>query len=47
MKHFTTFTTVIFYYVGQTPPDIQWRNREKRNDKGHHEMARFFHTAEF
>ena len=38
---------MIFYYVGQTPADVQWRNREKQNDKEHHENARFFHVAEF
>ena len=30
------------HYVGQTTPDVQWRNKEKRNDKDHHEKARFF-----
>ena len=25
---------------------MQWRNREKRNDKDHHEKASFFHLAE-
>ena len=29
------------------PPDVQWRNREKRDDKEHHEKASFFHIAEF
>ena len=28
-------------------PDVQWRNREKRYDKEHHEMVSFFHLAEF
>ena len=30
--------TIIFYYVTQRPPDLQWRNREKRIDKEHHEL---------
>ena len=47
LSYFKTFTTMVFYYVGQTPPDVQWRNREKQNDKEHHENARFFHVAEF
>ena len=34
--------TVTFYYVRQKPPDVQWRNREKRGDKEHHEKVRFF-----
>ena len=38
---------MIFYYVGQTTPGVQWRNREKQNDKEHHENATFFHVAEF
>ena len=42
-----SFTTVIFYYVGQKPPVVQWRKREKRGDKEHHEKVRFFHLAEF
>ena len=42
-----SFSTVIFYYVGQKPPDVQWRNREKRGDKEHHEKVSFFHLAEF
>ena len=29
------------------PPDMQRRNREKRNDKEHHEKASFFQIAEF
>ena len=41
------FTTIIFYYVGQTPLDVQWRNIEKRNDKEHHEKASFFHLTGF
>ena len=44
---FKTFTSIIFYYVGQMPPDATWRNRAKRNDKEHHEKAIFFHIAEF
>ena len=24
------FTTIIFYYVGQTPPDVQWRKRKTK-----------------
>ena len=37
-----SFTTVIFCYVGQKPPDVQWSNREKRGDKEHHEKVSFF-----
>ena len=33
---------VIFYFVGQKPPDVQWRNREERGDKEHHEKVNFF-----
>ena len=44
---FQTFTNIIFYYVGETPPDVQWRNREKRNHKELHEKARFFHVVKF
>ena len=25
---FKSFTAVIFYYVGQKPPDVQWRNEK-------------------
>ena len=39
--------TVTFYYVRQKPPDVQWRNREKRGDKEHHEKVSFLHLAEF
>ena len=41
---FKTFTTIIFYYIGQTPPDVQWRNREKQtdNDKEHLDRQVFF-----
>ena len=39
------FTTIIFYYIEQTPPDVQWRNREKRNYQ-EHEKASFFNLAE-
>ena len=24
------FTTIIFYYVGETPPDVQWRKRKTK-----------------
>ena len=34
-----------FYYVGQTPPDMQWRNREQRDDKEHHEKTSFFSST--
>ena len=37
-----SFTAVIFYYVEQTPPDMHWVNREKRNDQEHHEKVSFF-----
>ena len=37
-----TFTTVIFHYVGQTPPDVQQTNREKLNGKEHHGKTSFF-----
>ena len=30
--------TIIFNYVTQRPPDLQWRNREKWIDKEHHEL---------
>ena len=40
-----SFNAVIFYYVGQKPLDMQWRNREKRGDKEHHEKVSFFHLA--
>ena len=30
---FKTFTSIIFYYVGQMPSDVKWKKREKRNDK--------------
>ena len=33
---------VIFYFVEQKPPDVQWRNREQRGDKEHHEKVNFF-----
>ena len=36
-----SFTTVIFYYAGQKPPDVQRRNREKKGDKEHHENLSF------
>ena len=42
-----SFTTFFFYYVPQKPLDVQWRNREKRGDKEHHEKVHFFHLAEF
>ena len=35
------------YYTGQTSPDMQWRNRKKRNDQEHHERVSFFHLGEF
>ena len=35
------FTTIIFYYVGQTPPDVQWRKR-KPNYQEHQESSFFF-----
>ena len=41
-KVLESFTTIIFYYVGQTPADVQWRNREKWNDKDHHEKVSSF-----
>ena len=44
---FKTFTSIIFYYVGQMPSDVKWRKREKRNDKEHHEKASFCHIAEY
>ena len=31
----------MFYYVGQTPADVHWRNKEKQNDKEHYEKASF------
>ena len=40
------FTTIIFYYVGQTPPDVQWRKREKLNYQ-EHEKTSFFRLPEF
>ena len=30
LSGFKFLTTIIFYHVGQTPPDVQWRNREKK-----------------
>ena len=39
------FTTVIFYYAGQKRPDVQWRNREKRGGKEHHEKVSFFSSC--
>ena len=33
---------LFLYYAGQMPPEAQWRNREKQNDKEHHEKACFF-----
>ena len=39
---FKTLTAIIFCYVGQMPPGVQWRIREKRNDKEHHVKASFF-----
>ena len=44
---FKTFTSIIFYYVGQMPSDVKWRKKEKRNHKEHHKKASFFHIAEF
>ena len=44
---FKTFTSIIFYYVGQMPSDVKWSKREKRNDKEHHKKVSFFHRAEF
>ena len=29
------------------PPDMHWRNREKGNDKEHHEKASFFYLTDF
>ena len=29
----------------ETPADVPWENREKRNDKNHHEKASFFSTS--
>ena len=40
-----SFTAVIFYYIGQKPPDLQWRNREKRGDEEHHEKVSFFSSS--
>ena len=40
-----SFTTVIFYFVGQKPPDVQWRNREKPGDKALHEKVSFFSSS--
>ena len=37
----------MFYHIGQTSLYVQWRNREKRNYKEHHEKASFFHLAQF
>ena len=37
----------MFSYVWQKLPDVQWRNREKQNDKEHHKKVSFFHLAEF
>ena len=42
---FKTFTSIIFYYLGQMPPDAKWRNRAKRNDKEHHEKTIFFFSC--
>ena len=39
------FTTVIFYLAGQKPPEVQWRNREKRGEKEHHEKVSFFSSS--
>ena len=36
------FTAIIFCYVEQKPPDMHWRNREKRNAQEHHKKASFF-----
>lgn len=34
------FTTMNQFFVGETP-DVQWRNREQRNDEEHYEEASF------
>ena len=47
LSWFKTFTSIIFYYVGQMPSDKKWKKREKRNDKEHHEKASFFHKPEY
>ena len=44
---FKTFTSIIFYYVGQMPSDVRWRKTEKQNDKEYHEKASVFHIAAF
>ena len=31
----------MFFFIEQTSPDVQWRNREKRDDTEHLEMASF------
>ena len=41
-----SFTTVIFYYVGKKPLDVQWKtktreDREERGDKEPHEKVGF------
>ena len=35
-----------YFLLGrQKPPGVQWRNREKRDDKEHHEKASFFSST--
>ena len=46
LSYSEVYFTIIFYYVEQTPPDVQWRNREKRKYQ-EHEREALFHLAEF
>ena len=39
------FKVFHYCYVGQKPPDVQCRNREKRCDKEHHEKVSFFSSS--
>ena len=36
---------MIFFYAGQMPPDMHWRNREKSIDLEYHEKASFFSSS--
>ena len=38
----SSFKALYYYHLLLAPPDIKWRNREKRDDKQHHEKVSVF-----